>query len=72
MPVARHPPHTNQSLNHHVLHAGRFGEIILGDQQVALLGNPIRRARELIHASFDLLSHIRERRFVGDRCGRFA
>ena len=34
MPVAGNPPHTNQSLHHHLLHAGGLGKIILGDQEI--------------------------------------
>lgn len=45
MPVAGHPPHTTESLHHHLLHAGRLGKIIFGDQQVALLSDTWRVAK---------------------------
>jgi hypothetical protein len=39
MPVSDHPSFTTNlsSLHHHLLHPRRLGEIILGNQQVALL-----------------------------------
>ena len=34
MTVDGHPPHTNQSLHHHLRHPGRLGKIIFGDQEI--------------------------------------
>ena len=45
MPVSGHPPQTNQSLHHPLRDPGCLGEIIFGDQQVALLSDPRRVAK---------------------------
>ncbi|MCY2997238.1 MAG: hypothetical protein NT168_03935 [Planctomycetota bacterium] len=42
MPVSGHPPQTNKSLHHPLRDPGCLGEIIFGDQQVALLSDPRR------------------------------
>jgi hypothetical protein len=40
MPVSGHPPDSTSQLHHHLRHASRLGEIILGNQLVTLLRDP--------------------------------